>query len=154
MPGSVEIGTFFGELLGRTVEATEPKKLHDLKAEDTVWYTGVFIEDDERVSGAFITDLNLACRAGASLAMIPKPVAEEAIKAGELTDGLRENVSEVANIGSALLNGEVFPHLRMRDYVDGIPDEVQDLIVKASGRKDLDVSIEEYGTGLLVLLAR
>lgn len=153
MPASAEIGTFFGELLGRTVTVTDAKP-HDLKSKDTHWYTGVFIEDDDRVSGAFITDLALACRAGASLARIPKPVAEEAITAGELTESLQENVSEVANIASALLNGPGFPHLRMRDYVDGIPDEVRDLIVKASGRRYLEVSIDEYGTGSLVLLAR
>ena len=86
--------------------------------------------------------------------MIPKPVAEESIKAGELSETLRENTSEVANIASALLNSPVFPHLRMRDFVDGIPDDVRDLIVKANGRKDLTLSVEDYGSGSLVLLAR
>lgn len=152
MPTGTEIGTFLADIMGRPVEATEGPV--DLGDSETIWFTGVFIEDDGTVSGAYITDLAMASYAGASLAMIPKPVAEDAIKSGELPDSLRENVSEVANIASALLNSPVFPHLRMRDFVDGIPDDVGDLIVKANGRKDLTLSVEDYGSGSLVLLAR
>ena len=146
------MGTFLGDIMGRTVESTgiDPIEFDG----DDVWFTGVFIEDDETVSGAYITDLPMAAFAGASLAMIPKPVAEDAISSGELPESLRENVAEVANIASALLNSPVFPHLRMRDFVDGIPDEVRDLIVKANGRRDLQLSVDDYGDGRVALLAR
>ena len=152
MPSPNDISTFLADIMGRPVQSVE--KTVDLADADTIWYCGVFVEDTGTVSGAYITDLPGAAYAGASLAMIPKPVADESITTGELVASLRENVAEVANIASSLLNGAVFPHLRMRDFVDGIPDEVRDLVVKANGRKDLELTVGDYGTGLLVLLAR
>lgn len=153
MPTAVEIGTFLGDIIGRTVEATGVEPI-DFATADEVWFTGVFIEDDDTVSGAYITDLPMAAYAGASLAMIPKPVADDAVGSGELPESLRENVAEVANIASALLNSPVFPHLRMRDFVDGVPDEVRDLILKANGRRDIELTVDDYGGGRIALLAR
>lgn len=153
MPAPSDVGTFLGDLLGRTVTATDAATV-DLGDGDTTWVTGIFVEDDDTVSGAFLADLAAAAYLGAGLAMIPKPVADESIADAELSETLRENSGEVANIASALLNSPVFPHLRMTELVDGIPDEVRALVAKASGRRDLGVDIDDYGTGTIVLIAR
>ena len=90
---------------------------------------------------------------GAALAMIPKPVAEESITAGELEEGLHENFHEVANIATALVNGPSVPHLKIRELVTGIPDEVRDLMLRAAGRRTYEVLIPDYGEGKLALYA-
>jgi hypothetical protein len=152
MPSATHVQEFFADLLGRAVTAS-PVKETEL-SDGGAWVTGIFIEDDGTVGGASVMDLPLAAHAGASLAMIPSNVAAEAIKEGALSETLSENVGEVANIATGLLNGQIFPHLRMRELVDGVPDEVRDLLIKASGRRDLDMTIDDYGSGTLVLLAR
>ena len=152
MPAPESVRDFFGDLLGKGVSADKRAEL-DLD-EEHVWMSGVFVEDDGAVGGACIADLELASYAGAALAMIPKPVAEESIAAGALAEGLDENFYEVANILTALLNGPSVPHLKIRDLTVGVPDEVRDLVVRAAGRRSFDVTITDYGTGRLALYAR
>lgn len=153
MPPPEAVRDFFGDLLGKGVSADKRAEI-DLDSEDHVWFSGVFIEDDGTVGGACISDLALASYGGAALAMIPKPVAEESITKGELAESLAENYHEVANILTALLNGPSVPHLKIRELVPGIPDDVRDLVLRAAGRRSYDITITDYGTGLLGLYAR
>ena len=106
----------------------------------------------DKLIGACIADIELAANAGAALALIPDVVAKEAIAAGKLEDGLRENFYEVVNIVSALLNGPSVPHLRLTDLVDGVPDEVIELQARAAGHKHYDVTIMDYAGGMLALV--
>lgn len=154
MPMPEDVRTFFDDLLGKQTVVDQRAEI-DLGDEDdeTVWLAGVFIENDGSVGGACVTNLELAAFAGAALAMIPKPVAEESIKAGELEEGLRENFHEVANIATALLNGPSVPHLKIRDFVAGVPDEVRDLVVRAAGRRTYNVLIPDYGEGVFAFYA-
>lgn len=155
MPAPEAVRDFFGDLLGKGVSADKRAEI-DLEDEDSehVWLSGVFVEDDGTVGGACIADLPLASYAGAALAMVPKPVADESIQQGELAEGLAENFHEVANILTALLNGPSVPHLKIRDLTPGVPDDVRDLVIKAAGRRSYNLTITDYGQGTLALYAQ
>lgn len=151
MPRPVAVGDFLQDLLGK---ATTVDKRDELDLDNGDYVSGVFVEDDGTVGGACITDISLASFAGAALAMIPPAVAMESINRGELDEGLRENFHEVANISTALLNGPSVPHLKIKELVPGITDEVRDLVIKAAGRSTFNVTIADYGGGALALYAR
>jgi len=153
MPVPEEIREFFGDLLGKGV-SVEKRAEFDFNDENLVAVSAVFVEDDGTVGGACVADLPLSAYAGAALAMVPKPVAEESVKAGGLEDSLKDNYHEVANILTAVLNGPSVPHLKIRELSEGVPDEIKDLVVKAAGRRTFDVTITDYGSGQLALYAR
>lgn len=155
MPTPESVRDFFGDLLGKGVSVDKRPEV-DLSDEDDerIWMSAVFVEDDGSIGGACIADLALASYTGAALAMVPKPVAEEAIQAGELNENLAENFHEIANILSGLLNGASVPHLKLDGLVPGVPDEVRDLMIRAAGRRSFDLTITDYGQGALALYAR
>lgn len=155
MPSPESVRDFFGDLLGKGVSADKRAEVAlDDEDDPRVWVSGVFVEDDGTVGGACIVDIALASYAGAALAMIPKAVAEESIRDGALAAPLDENFYEVANILTALLNGPAFPHLKIRDLVPGVPDDVRGLVTVANGRRTFDLNITDYGPGLLAMYAR
>ena len=151
MPIPEDIRDFLSDLLGKPVAVSKGQKLSF--DDPTRFVTGVYIEDDGTLGGACIADLSLAASAGAALAMMPTVVAKESVEAGELSEGLRDNFYEVANILSRLLNGPSVPHLRISELAAGVPDHVLELSGKAAGLKHYDVTIVDYAGGSMSLLA-
>lgn len=153
MPTPEAVSDFLGDLVGKPIAADKRAEI-DLDDADRRWWSALFVEDDGAVGGACVADLALCSYAGAALAMIPKPVADESIAGGELSETLHENFHEVANILTALLNGPSVPHLKIHELVPGVPDVVRDLVLRAAGRRAFDVRITDYGSGIIALYAR
>ena len=151
MPIPEDVRDFLSDLLGKPVAVSKGQKLSF--DDPTRFVTGIYIEDDGKLGGACIADLSLAASAGAALAMMPTVVAKESVDAGELSEGLRDNFYEVANILSRLLNGPSVPHLRISELAAGVPDQVMELSGKAAGLKHYDVTIVDYAGGSMSLLA-
>lgn len=153
MPTPEAVGDLFGDLVGKATAASKRAEI-DLNDDEQQWYSAIFVEDDGEVGGACVADINFASYAGAALAMIPKQVADESIKAGTLSENLDENFREVANIATVLVNGPSVPHIKMSGFAAGVPDEVRSLLAVAAGRKSFDVTITDYGSGKFALFAR
>jgi len=151
MPIPEDVRDFMGDLLGKSVSVSK-RPVKELDLEDKVFVTGLYVSDKNKLIGACISDIELAANAGAALALIPDVVAKEAIAAGKLEEGLRENFYEVVNIVSALLNGPSVPHLRLTELVDGVPDEVLELAKRAGGHKHYDITIMDYSGGMMALM--
>lgn len=153
MPTGTQLGDFLTDLLGKQVTATA--ETTELGTDDpTGLFCGVLVDEEGHVGGACIADSAAAAYAGASLAMIAKPVADEAIAAGELNTTLIDNFSEVVNILTGIVNTPIHAHLRMSGVEAGVPDSVRDLLIKASGRITFAIQIADYGTGRVALFAR
>ena len=151
MPIPEDVRDFLSDLLGKPVAVSKGQKLSF--DDPTRFVTGIYIEDDGTLGGACIADLSLAASVGAALAMMPTVVAKESVDAGELSEGLRDNFYEVANILSRLLNGPSVPHLRISELAAGVPDQVMELSGKAAGLKHYNVTIVDYAGGSMSLLA-
>ena len=152
MPIPEDVRDFLADLLGKPVAVSKGQKV-SLENDPARFVTGVYVEDDGSLGGACIADLSLAASAGAALAMMPTVVAKESVDAGQLSEGLRDNFYEVANILSQLLNGPSVPHLRISDLTPGVPDHVMTLSTVAAGKKHYDVTIVDYAGGSITLLA-
>ena len=151
MPIPEDVRDFLGDLLGKPVSVSK-RPVKDFDLEEQAYATGLYVNDKGALIGACVADIKLAANTGAALALMPDVVAKEAVAAGKLEDGLRDNYYEVVNIVSAMLNGPSLPHLRLTELVDGIPDEVIALSKNAAGHKHYDVTIVGYEGGMLALI--
>jgi hypothetical protein len=152
IPIQEAVRDFFTDLLGRGVAAT---KRGSLTYEDPL-IVGRYLDDDGEIAALLVSDLEFAAYSGAALAMIPKVVAGEAIKAAELGDTLFDNFREVVNVFSSLLNAPTTPHLVLK-ALDRHPEGTEDVVEVMDAprrRRDFDVTIEGYGSGVLAVLVR
>jgi hypothetical protein len=152
MPLPEHVRDTFKGLLGKPVAASK-RAPAPFDVTERAYVTALYVNDDDELIGACVTELALAASAGAALALIPVVVAREAVKAGRLGGGLYENYYEVVNVVSAMLNGPELPHLRLFELVNGVPDKVVAMAEEAAGHRHYDVTIVGYDGGVLALIA-
>jgi hypothetical protein len=149
VPIAKDVKDLLEELLGRpvTVGTADPIRAADLRKPLLV---SVFVDDRVRLSAVVGMDFPMAVYAGAAIGLIPAAGAETCIEEGQLTPMIAENVTEVCNILSALLNREGQPHVRMHQvYLPGQtpPTEAIGYLLALGRRLDLDVDVQGYGKG-------
>jgi hypothetical protein len=153
IPIQEAVRDFFTDLLGRGVAATKRTAVpHHVETHNV----GRYLDDDGETAALLVSDVDFAAFSGAALAMIPTVVAAEAIRAGDLSDTLFDNFREVVNVFSSLLNAPSTPHLALKAlerHPDGTED-IAELIESPRRRRDFDVTIEGYGSGVLAVLVR
>jgi|EndMetStandDraft_8_1072994.scaffolds.fasta_scaffold71105_2 hypothetical protein len=153
IPIQEAVRDFFTDLLGRGVAAT---KRSAMSYDEDPLIVGRYLDDAGETAALLVSDVDFAAFSGAALAMIPKVVAAEAIKAGELSDNLFDNFREVVNVFSSLLNAPSTPHLVLKAlerHPEGTEDVVE-IMETPRRRRDFDVTIEGYGSGVLAVLVR
>jgi hypothetical protein len=153
LPAALAVRNLLEDLLGRdvTVKPGDP-----LKAEDVpTTVTAIYVNDSMKMAAVLGLDLPLAAYAGAALGLMPLGGAQDAIEDKELSPVLSENISELCNVITGLLNKEGSPHLRMYQVCvpkmqDPPPDAAAQLIALGN-RLDLKVEVSRYGAGRLAL---
>jgi len=143
------------DLLGKEVSVTFGKPLA-LKPKSPISFS--FFRDDKGFpSTVIICDLAFAAHTGAALAMMPPEQSSAVMRRLELPDSLYDNFKEVVNIvGGTLFNEEDTPHLVLREVFvcpDKLDFELRPLLLEPINGLFLDVTIEDYGTGKLTMLA-
>jgi hypothetical protein len=152
IPIQEAVRDFFTDLLGRGVAASKRTPLDY----DDPLVVGRYLDDDGELAALLVSDIDFAAISGAALAMIPKVVADEAIKMGEVNETLFDNFREVVNVFSSLLNAPSTPHLVLKNlerHPDGTED-LREVMTAPSRQRTFDVTIEGYGSGCLGVLVR
>jgi hypothetical protein len=152
LPASLGVRNLLEDLLGRevTVAPADPPRAEDLRTA----VVAVYVDDGLRLSAVLVLDLSLAAFAGAALGLMPVGGAEDCIGEKSLSPTLAENVSELCNVLTALLNREGAPHLRLYQlHLPGaaLPSDVAAHALALGNRLDLSVSVARYGAGHLWL---
>ncbi|MPV38077.1 hypothetical protein GB881_13660 [Georgenia subflava] len=136
-------------MLGRDITVAEPPDPVTAATPGGV-VVGVYVREGLRTAALVALDLPLAARAGAALALLPPRVADRAVEAQHLDDALAENVSEVLNVISSLLNTDDAPHVRLY-RVHGpaglLPADVAGWLRGYGRRTDVAFDIRGYGEG-------
>ena len=148
LPASLAVRNLLEDLLGRdvTVNPADPPVVADLKR--TV--TALYVDGSTRMVAAIGLDLPLAAYAGAALGLMPVGGAEDCLEDGVLSPMLAENVGELFNVLTSLLNREGGPHVKLyKVYLppEQLPTDVQALMLALGNRTDLMVEIARYGKG-------
>ena len=152
LPPAMRIRSMLEDLLGRdvTVNLTEPAVFSDVKGMTIAVYT----DESMRLAAVLGLDLPLAADAGAALGLLPPGAAEDSVDGRSLAPNLAENVKELCNIFTALLNREDAPHLRLYQFIapgENVPGDVAGQLIALGQRLDLHVEVARYGTGRLSL---
>jgi hypothetical protein len=144
--------------------------LEDLTGRDTDLSTATRIEigagaivaaemrDDEGgLAGLMLLDLDAAACLGAAIALVPKGIAQECIKEGELTPMLLENLGEVCNVVSGLFNKDGSPHVRLGAVVPvakggALPDAIAAFFAGSIRSVDVSIDVKGYMPGRISLL--
>jgi hypothetical protein len=152
LPAALTVRNLLEDLLGREVTVTvgNPPLTEDLGR--TV--IAVYVDGALKMAAVLGLDLSLAAYAGAALGLMPAGAAEECIEAGQLSPVLAENVAELYNVLTSLLNQEGSPHVKLyKVYVppEPSPSDTQALLLALGNRLDLSVDVSRYGKGRLSL---
>ena len=152
VPEILELGQQIGTLVGRTASVSESEGRNRFEKSCHVAY---YVTREDALAGFCVVDLPLAAFLGAALAMMPSETAKEEINSGELGEDLLDAYYEVANIMAALLCADGSPHVRLLGIDDaGMPFEsaVLSTIKDPCRRIDIQVAVDEYGSGALTIL--
>ena len=148
IPGSLAVRNLFEDLLGRevTVSPGSPLEQADLKTATVA----IFTNTSQQIYAVLGMQLALAANAGAALGLLPAGAAEDAIDEKKLTPALAENVFELCNVLTSLLNVEGAPHVKLYQVVypgDSIPNDAVAHLLALGRRLDLTIEVARYGKG-------
>lgn len=150
LPKPLDVAAVLKGILNKDVIAKEAKVATPSGPKT---YIGYYDDGGQGCEGVWVADLPLAAAMGAALSLIPAGVAQEAVKAGELTHDILDNAREVANI---MANSFQIKRVRLAGFGRGdapLPDDVRALIAAPAQRLVVSVEIKGYVGGTMVLLA-
>jgi hypothetical protein len=137
-------------MLGREVTVTDAGRVPPEGAIPVA--VGAYIDDTDELRGCCWVDLALGSAMGAAMSMVPRSAAEECAETGVLPAEFQDNLHEVLNIASALLNDEQAAHVRIRNLElleTGLAEDTLALLADPRAGGFFEVEVEDYGSGLL-----
>jgi hypothetical protein len=148
LPGSLTVRNLFEDLLGRdcTVASGDPITADDLPTATVAIYT----DDQQQIYGVLGMQLSLAANAGAALGLLPAGAAEDSVDEKKLSPALAENVFELCNVLTSLLNRDGGPHVKLYQVVyPGMPlaTDARAHLLALGRRLDLTIDVSRYGKG-------
>jgi hypothetical protein len=145
----VSLQNVFRGLFDRPIQLAASPKFEPgfSKAAVVAVYTGA---GDEPV-GLLVCSVQAAAYLGAALSLLPKPVAEDAIKKGALDDNLLENFREVANICSSLFAEQAGARVHLQAVVNKVvaPIAAYKVLFASPNRADVTLEVPGYGPGVI-----
>ena len=152
IPGSITVRNLFEDLLGRdcNVAPGDPITADDLPTATVAIYT----DSAQQIYGVLGMTLSLAANVGAALGLLPAGAAEDSIDEKQLFPNLAENVFELCNVLTSLLNREGSPHVKLYQVIypgDPLPNDARAHLMALGRRVDLIVDVNRYGKGKLSL---
>jgi hypothetical protein len=152
LPGTLTVRKLFEDLLGRDcdVASGDPLTAEDLPTAVVAIYTDARLQ----IYAVLGMQLSLAANVGAALGLLPPGAAEDSIAEKTLTANLAENVVEMCNVLTSLLNREGGPHVQLYQVVHPgapMPTDARAHLLALGRRLDLMIEINRYGKGRLSL---
>jgi hypothetical protein len=142
------LGALLGSTLGRPVK-TAPVSKREIKPADLV----AVYTHDQQTRAAFVCELALGAHAAAALQVFPPSRAANSIKDGRLEDDLLENLHEVFNICTQLINATSPVHVSLASVCpfQEAPQALKESLAKTPMRMQVEVDIQGYGRGRMSL---
>ena len=152
LPANQQLSALFEMLFGREISLRKaaPRSLEPSKE----FWAAVYLDARPRIAGVLVLDRDLAIRSSAALSMFPAQQAQAFVESG-MDASLRENFHEVCNVATCLFQDEFATSVRLAKVFHVPSQQPPPLfkLLKAAGhRKDIQIDIEGYGSGLATLL--
>lgn len=148
IPVALTVRNLFEDLLGRdvTVSPGGPMTANELPTAVIAVYT----DTAQQLYAVLGMELTLAANAGAALGLLPAGAAEDSIEEKKLFPNLAENVFELCNVLTSLLNREGAPHVKMYQVIYPgmeLPNDARAHLLALGKRLDLTIEVARYGKG-------
>jgi hypothetical protein len=152
LPAALSVRNLFEDLLGRDVNVSQgdPMTADDV----STGVIAVYTDTAQQLYAVLGMQLALAANAGAALGLLPAGAAEDSIEEKKLFPNLAENVFELCNVLTSLLNREGAPHVKMYQVIYPgmeLPNDARAHLLALGKRLDLTVEVARYGKGKLSL---
>jgi hypothetical protein len=152
LPASLAVRNLFEDLLGRDVNVSpgDPMTADDLPTATVA----IYHDSVQQVYGVLGLQLSLAAHVGAALGLLPPGAAEDSIDEKKLFPNLAENVFELCNVLTSLLNREGAPHVKLSQVVYPgmpLPSDARAHLLALGRRLDVIIEVARYGKGTLSL---
>lgn len=148
LPASLAVRNLFEDLLGRDVNVSpgDPMTAEDLPLGAIAIYT----DPQQKIYAVMGMQLVLAANVGAALGLLPAGAAEDAVDEKQLFPNLAENVGELYNVLTSLLNREGAPHVKLYQVIypgQDLPNDARAHFLALGKRLDLTIEVARYGKG-------
>jgi hypothetical protein len=151
LPTADAVAKLIASLVGKNVTA---KAGTALKQPPKGGAAAVCVDEAPNVVAVMLADVSLAAAVGAALAMIPPAAAQDAVRAGSLPPNIADNFREVANIMCSLLTASGGRGVRLAGFeVGSVPAAAVPVLAGTGARLDLEIDVQNYGKGLLAIIA-
>jgi hypothetical protein len=155
MPQPDRVSEVLADLMGRSVTVARTRAVE--LGGDRPAAVADYHADSGTVGVLCVADIRLANALGAALTMVTPEAVEDAVASKAIDESTIENFREVVNVMTSLFNSSDTPHVKFNDVhrlPSTLPEPAARLLEAPRGRRDFDVTVDEYGTGTLsVLLA-
>jgi len=148
IPGPLAVRNLFEDLLGRDVTVSPGTPME--QADVPTAALAIFTDTAQQLYAVLGMQLSLAAHAGAALGLLPAGAAEDSIEEKKLTPALAENVFELCNVLTSLLNVGGAPHVKLYQVVyPGVtpPADAVAHLMALGRRLDLTIEVARYGKG-------
>ena len=152
LPGSLAVRNLFEDLLGREVIVSPGDPIGAPAVPTST--VAIFTDNNQKIYAVMGMELSLAANAGAALGLLPAGAAEDSIDEKQLFPNLAENVFELCNVFTSLLNREGSPHIKLYQVIypgQELPGDARAVLLALGRRLDLMVEVSRYGKGKLSL---
>ena len=148
IPVALTVRNLFEDLLGRDVSVSpgDPITADDLPTATVA----IYADHRQQISAVVGMQLSLAAAVGAALGLLPPGAAEDSLDEKKLFPNLAENVFELCNVLTSLLNREGAPHVKLYQVVYpgvAVPNDARAHLFALGRRLDLGIEVSRYGKG-------
>ncbi|MFI5493172.1 hypothetical protein [Actinoplanes sp. NPDC051859] len=149
LPAPLAVRNLFEDLLGRdvNVQPGDPMTAENLPTGAIAIYTDKTTQQLYAVAGM---TLSLAANAGAALGLLPVGAAEDSIEEKTLFPNIAENLFELFNVFTSLLNREGSPGVKLYQVIYpgmDLPNDARAQLLALGKRLDLSIEVSRYGKG-------
>jgi hypothetical protein len=148
LPVPKEIRDLFEDLLGRPVEVSPGEPVRSTDMHQTL--VSLYVDDGLHLAAVLGMSLPLAVFAGAAIGLMPPGGAKDFVKERDIPPMIAENVTEICNVVTSLLNRPGAPHLKLYQTFlpgDQPPADAAGYLIALGRRLDLKVDVSGYGEG-------
>ncbi len=154
LPDPEKLKQMIGELLEMETEVSQGKVLQLNTTEDPM-VVAAYENDEDKVAGLCLCDVQAVNRLGAALSMIPVEVANKNIEAHQVTDEVMSNLNDLMDMISQFLKNPHLPGLKLKAILSSsetLSEGITALAKDPAARLDLEVKLQNYGPGYLSIL--
>lgn len=153
LPPIKAVRDLLGDLLGRDVDMLAIDAWAPLPIDRAT--VAEFVDDHVQLRALAVLDLPLAVYCGAAIGLMPPGGAQDMVEEKLPSSMIVENLYEVLNVLAAVFNTGDNAHVKIASMYPpgaGLPGDVDQHVRCLTGRLDLQVSVDGYGSGRLALV--